>query len=331
MSPVTGSELNQDAVWQQALDWFLLIQSDPDNEIHQQDLAIWLAEDEKHRRAYSRAAKVWALTGDPAIATGAEEDRQPEETVIELPQRSRAKRYIMGSVAALAASLLIIFGISWLNPAPDADYRTQTAEILDVPLQDGSKVYLDAKSAFSDLSDTETRRIRLHSGRAFFDVSPKDPRPFHVDMGEVTVRVTGTSFDMNYGEDWLSVSVKSGSVQVEAISAGGEQSHDLTPGTRIRINRETGDMIKDNRSQRLIGSWRTGRLIVENTTVAELVEEIRRHYSGSILMADPSIAGKRVTGVFNLANAEQALQAAIEPYGGNLRNPVPSLVIVSPY
>lgn len=53
-----------DPVWEQAMDWFLLVRESPEDDALRQDLELWLVADESHRTAFHKVQKVWALTGD---------------------------------------------------------------------------------------------------------------------------------------------------------------------------------------------------------------------------------------------------------------------------
>jgi transmembrane sensor len=78
-----------------------------------------------------------------------------------------------------------------------------------------------------------------------------------------------------------------------------------------------------------IASWRDGRLMVDNVTVADVVEEFRRYYPGVILLRDQRLAARRVTGVFDLHDPVAGLRAVLQPYGGHLTTITPWLLLVS--
>ena len=45
-------------------------------------------------------------------------------------------------------------------------------------------------------------------------------------------------------------------------------------------------------------SWRTGRLIFSDEPLGDVVEELNRHSDRKIVLADPTLADLRVSGVF---------------------------------
>ena len=212
-------------------------------------------------------------------------------------------------------------------PRAGTEYATSTAEIRAISLADGSKVQLAPESAFSVSLTAQSRTVRMSHGRAFFEVAKDAARPFIVQAGDISVTVLGTVFDLRVSDDTIAVAVQHGRVGVRPSQKQAEEY--LAPGDQITIRRSTGGIEAEIVPETTVGSWKEGQLSVFNTSVAEVVSEIRRYHGGWIIVADDSLAAERVTGLYNLQKPDMALAAMVQPVGGSVRQFSPFLTILS--
>lgn len=291
------SFLRDDPVWRQTLDWRRRLDAAPGDAALRARHARWLAENPAHAQAQARLEKVWLLTGS-----------LPAANVV--PLRRRLPPRLAAAVLAVAACLTLM-----LMPRLGADHRTATGEIQRLALADGSTIHLDGASAVNVALDEGTRAVTLRQGQAFFEVTRDPGRPFTVTAGLVRVTVVGTAFDVRRGDDGVSVSVRSGAVRV---AAGGTEVL-LAPGDRLAVG-SSGGWKRDRVDPALVASWRDGRLVAEGATIAEVVEELRRHHSGMIVLNDDQLGQRRVFGIYDLSDPLAALRAAVHPHGGAVRD-----------
>jgi transmembrane sensor len=293
--------------WDHALDWLLRVEAAPEDRLLRGQRDAWLAAHESHATAYRQAERVWRLTG--AVPPAA--------------RSSRPVRWRPGglALAALAACLML-----WLASDPGvamrADYRTSAGETRDIALPDGSIVSLDADSAIAVGSGD--RSVELLAGRAFFQVQRNMAHAFTVKAGAAKVAVLGTAFDVLLSERSITVAVQSGSVSV----AGSSQSVTLQSGHRAIVDRVDGTITAATVGVGGIAAWRSGKLVVEGVLVAEVIEELDRHHTGVILLRDPVLGARRITGVFDLRDPDAALRAVLRPYGGSVLAITPYLLVV---
>lgn len=314
-----------DPAWEQALDWLMRIQAAPEDETLRQACAHWVSESEAHSKAYRKAEKVWCLTGAIPAAFPA----RPASRTAQSPSPTRGRRHaLMGVAAALAACLVLVFGPD-LNRRWGADFHTGTGETRPISLADGSAIDLDAESAIDVSLSADRRAVSLRTGRAFFRVAADPTRPFVVSAGKTTVTVTGTAFDVaSIGQD-IVVEVQSGSVLVTVAGVGQEVNIALKPGERVRLSGPDGRLTEDAVPPAQVGLWRSGRLVVNGATLAQVVEALRPRYHGLILIKDETLANRQVTGVFDLNDPVAALEAALQPHGGVVSQPIPHVMVVS--
>ena len=304
----------------EAVEWLLRLQAAPEEPAVREEFDEWLASGESRRRAWRSVQRAWALSGDlPAPP----EDRRPS---VPVPPRVPGIGWrILG--LGLAAIAAIHFGpiiaLQWM-----ADYTTSIGELREVTLEDGSVVHLDAGSAIAVHYGTERREVSLLAGRAFFEVVAGTARPFVVRTDDATVSVTGTSFDVRTDDDGLSVAVLSGTIEVGG-GAGSEPARRLTGGESLTIDRRSRKIEQARIPPQDVASWREGRLVVDGASLAEVVEELGRHYRGYIIIRDPDLAARCVTGVFDLRRPLDALQAIAGSQRASITRITPYLLLLS--
>jgi len=246
-------------------------------------------------------------------------------------QALRSQRIRRNGWRALGLALATIAAI-YLAPIVSlqwkADYATSIAELRDVTLEDGSVVHLDAGSAIAVNYGAERREVSLLAGRAFFEVVPGMDRPFVVRADDVTVAVTGTAFDVRTADDGLAVAVLSGTVEVGTAGARVPVRR-LAGGDSLTIDRHSRKVEQARVAPENVASWREGRLVVDGASLAEVVEELGRHHRGFILLRDPELAARRVTGVFDLRRPLDALDAIAGSQRASIVRLTPYLVLLS--
>ncbi|WP_052338177.1 FecR family protein [Nitrospina gracilis] len=205
--------------------------------------------------------------------------------------------------------LLFLFGGSfWL---PDAwvritsDHYTETGERRELTLTDGSTVYLDTGSALSVEFSPQIRRLVLDRGRALFVVAEDKDRAFEVAAGGGTVRALGTAFEVLRKPGGVVVTVLESRVQVSRDSS----KTNLTSGQQIHYSSDTGLSGVAMVDREDIATWRRGKLVFHNQTLAEVIEEVNRYHKGTILILDPQLRSSKVSGVFDITDPGLVLQA----------------------
>lgn len=143
-------------------------------------------------------------------------------------------RWLIG----LAASVLLIVTGWWLYGGIDdrqdiewQSLKTVIGEQKKIGLPDGSTIFLNGDSEIlfpRNLSKMDYRIIKL-KGEAFFDVASDSTRPFFVLTSNFSIRVLGTSFNVDT-ELEESVTVHEGQVQV-------------VPVTETQVNKNLSDLL----------------------------------------------------------------------------------------
>ncbi len=319
---MTGDPTDEDLL-AQAVDWRMRIDAAPEDGALRSALEGWLATSQAHRSAWRDVERLKRVA-DALPADYAD----PQGPVLAGPQPRRVGGMRLRRAAvvalALAACLAFVF-LPTLQLWLASDHRTATAELRAVTLDDGSTVSLDAASAIAVRYGAARREVALLSGRAFFEVVPAADRPFVVDA---TVTVTGTAFDVRSSAQTTSVAVQSGTVEV-ALGHGRRPAAVLTGGQRLDIERKSDRLAKADIPPGDVASWRYRRLVVDRAAMADVVEELGRHYPGVMLMRDRALGDRLVSGVFDLSQPIEALQAAVRTHDGSITRITPYLVVIS--
>ncbi len=160
----------------------------------------------------------------------------------------------------------------------------------EITLADGTKVWLNAGSQFSyPLKFTGNTREVYLAGEAFFEVESDAAKPFHVITGDMTIRVTGTRFNVtSYANDQTTQAVLlSGKIDA-ARNKRFSRSLQLEPGERIVYNKQDERFEKESVDVELYASWVNGYLIFENEPVENIFKKLERYYNKNILTEELS-------------------------------------------
>ncbi len=310
---------------QEALNWLIALQDEPDDRDTSARFDAWLKESVENAQAWAEAQHVWTALGDAR-------DKAVNKSSRIKPRAAREKRFHKVRFAAFAVITAAICLVLLLQPAINiwlhADYQTATAETRQIRLEDGSNVYLGADSAIDIAFTAQGRNVALLSGEAYFEVEPDQARPFMVDANGVETRVLGTGFNVSMTNDGVAVAVNHGRVSVAAPQMTASVEKPLEAGDWVRVGFH-GQIERGKDAPELAGGWRNGILVVKNQRVGDVIDDIRRHYKGTILIADRTIAAQHVTGVYDLKNPADALLAVVQAHGAQIRHIGPWIMLVS--
>ena len=282
------------AAW--AARWVVRLSADDVQESEALAFDAWLRASEGHQAAYDAALEVWLLTG-----AGAAEILAALPTPRPQPVNPR-RWYVMagGLAAALAAAFI---ALPMIQSAPTEVYATAKGEHRTVSLADGSTIELNGSSRVTVTLARDKRRVTLADGEALFDVAHDPRRPFHIAAGDRTVAVVGTRFDVRHRDGQLAVTVERGVVEVRPTAdTGAGRAFRLHPGQRLEHRQGLADAQISLTDPAEALSWRTGRLVIRNWSLGEVVAELNRQFDRPILLDDPSLATARVSGVLVMDN-----------------------------
>lgn len=286
-----------------------------------------------------------ALVDDlPESSSGLGTASSPEELSMQsalpsnrrLPNQSPRK---WGTVAIAAAIVLLALTVLLdLLVSPSAvdtantthRYVTQIGEIKTITLADGSVINLNTGTELLVTTGSSQRLVTLRRGEAFFTVVKDPVRPFAVEVGEQSISVLGTAFNVRKYPDRLQLAVREGLVAVhpkqEAASAtsrklenNGDSSAPVRLSTSNQIRVPAGWVVElEQASQELVGhpsveidslvSWRQGVLAFNRLPLSDIVKELNRYSAKKILIEDSAIMELEFSAVVNISELDMALK-----------------------
>lgn len=271
----------------------------PLSETDRQTLEAWLAGDERRRGALLRARAMFMRSGGLAALAELEHDADavfPARRAF-LPRR----RFLAwGGGAVAAAAVGTVAGVSALAPSA---YATERGEIRLAPLADGSTVMLNTETRVRVKYDGARRFVRLLEGEAYFTVLADQGRPFVVQVGdELLSTTTGVFRVRRLKGSPIDVLVLHGSLNLR----GGERGKPSTVvgrNARLLLADDKGDpgvsvepVSADALARDL--AWREGMIAFEGETLAQAAAAFARYSDTHIVVENPALARRRITGLF---------------------------------
>lgn len=162
-------------------------------------------------------------------------------------------------------------------------------------LSDGTRVWVNSGTRLVyPVCFTGTERVVELDGEAYFQVSRDTARPFIVRTGGSSVKVYGTSFNVNaYGEDshaWTTL--ETGSV---GVLVGGRE-YRLRPGEQADVVKESGEVRVREVNPRAYCSWHEGAFIFEEERLETILTRLSRWYNVEVTYADEAMKELHFTG-----------------------------------
>lgn len=189
---------------------------------------------------------------------------------------------VAGVAAAAVIGLVFLFSHEKNTNTPGAEY---VVEGLDnartrVCLPDGSIVRLNAGSKLS-YQEKFNREVSL-TGEACFEVAANENHPFRVSIGELTLVVTGTVFNVRAYKDEprIETTLASGKLRIE--NSLGEQIFLLRPGQKVSCDVNGGDIVSTS-----VDAWELlldiyGQVTISDVSLTELCGILEHIYNVSI-------------------------------------------------
>lgn len=265
--------------------------------------------------ALHRAARLWNMIDHAVLAER-----------LEALRLANGGRRHGAPFRRLAVSALMLAGISlavsqsdlWI--ALQADARTGYGESRILSLADGSRITLDGHSAVDIAYEARTRRVRLLSGRAQFEVAPAPNRPFLVEAQGGVTRALGTTFTVNY--DGRDVVVSAIRHNIEVSKSGARAL--LQPGQSVRYEDRMGQRMP---SPPDADAWMHGLAIFRNSPLSEIANALQR-YSDRRIIVWGAARDRRFSGVIHTTDPIGGIAAMTRSAGLTLRL-LPGMAIIT--
>jgi len=215
--------------------------------------------------------------------------------------------------AAFVAAVGVALAFGWQTYSGKS-YRTGLGEQRMVRLEDGSRLRLDTASQVRVRFGSSERAIELVSGQAFFEVAHDAARPFVVLADGASITALGTRFDVSRTNARVEVTLVEGKVRVDGETAGAPASWTLKPGQQVAMGPGLTKSVVRTVDVGAATSWTTGRLVFQGVPLASAIEEVNRYSPRKVVLEDPKLGARPVTGVFDSGDTDAFVAAVGDVY-----------------
>ena len=296
-----------------AADWLARRDSGAWTDTDQQALDAWIAASIAHRVAWLRLSSAWER-GDrlgalrtPGIPMPAPSPAPPPQPQAARPA-SRLSRFSLQRIAAgvlVAAAATAWFGWQYMHEEQGQQYATAVGARQSVALADGSRLTLNTATQVRTAVNDSGRKVWLDAGEAYFDIAHDKKRPFVVIAGDRRITVLGTRFLVRRQGEQVNVTVEEGRVQIASAHPGAKSAEPTVLTRNQAAVTHADNVLVMSKATKQVDdelSWREGKLVFDQTTLADAAAQFNRYNTRQLVIADPAIAQVRIGGSFDANN-----------------------------
>lgn len=310
----------------------------------------WLALDPEHLIAWEEMSAAMAVVNRPrqlGLAEAAAREIGSEETRA-AHRPFRQVRYVLPIFAGLAAAAVLMLAFLLRDPVHQAQHSQLGATTVVVPdkrtLEDGTLVEMSSEAAIEVVYSATKRQVRLLRGQAHFAVKSDRARPFTVTAAKMEVVAVGTEFAVSLESREVNVIVTEGRVAVATApvlegATAPSQEPSVGPvfasaGMRVAIPTE-GVAATPPRVENLIPSqietalaWRSPRFEFSSAPLAEVIAEFNRNSTVYLVLGNPGLGQRRVSGIFWPSNPEGFAKLIASSLGVRIEHAGPDRIVL---
>ncbi|WP_045855631.1 FecR family protein [Teredinibacter purpureus] len=292
----------------QAIMWLVKLESSTLTEADEHAFFQWLDASEVHQAAYVKAENLW----------------QRGEALERITRNSEAPQseWHMLWLGLTAACACLLVGVFYFLPGGGefteaAQYSTAVGEQHEHQLVDGSVLTLNTATRLQVDISAEQRIVTLEAGEAFFDIKHDPARPFDVVTAHGVTRVMGTRFSVRALDNDTVVTVLKGRVALGAkkMNRVFSTTQELQANEQLSLGAaQSGEKPASIDATNAL-AWRTRQLIFKGQPLHRVVAELNRYFPETLIVADPLLANKTITAVFQLNQFGATLTTLTASFG----------------
>jgi transmembrane sensor len=293
----TARPISADDVRAQAAEWLARRVSGEWTEAEQKELDAWMQRSASHRVAFLRVQGAWSHTYRLAAL------RKP---MLQKVPPSKARSFVMARAAAILAVVAVGIGTTlYLQKPQERIFATALGDRATVTLGDGSVVELNTDTKLRARIGADKRTLWLDKGEAYFKVVHDPKRPFVVIAGNRRLTDIGTKFIVRRDADRLKVSLLEGSVQFDTNGSPGKAPILLVSGDElVATNTSVSTTRRPLTALSKEMSWRTGMLVFDKASLADIATEFNRYNRKKLVIADATAARRTIGASFSINDVE---------------------------
>jgi len=231
-------------------------------------------------------------------------------------------RRVIWKVMRYAASILLLIGLSFVSyryvtprehPKMAVVAVSGNEAVRKIVLDDSTCVYLSAGSRieYPERFAKNERKVSVE-GKVYFEVATDLKCPFYVKTDSYTVKVLGTSFEVNAYKFAQISDVTLVEGKVEIFDRDMASMCTLQPGQLFEIDKLSNQFTLQQVNADMYASWHEGKLEFDGLTFAEIVKILERHYNVRFFMDEGIAKDIRLVGSLKFQKDIHQMMRAIE-------------------
>ena len=216
--------------------------------------------------------------------------------------------------AILIIPLLVLSAYLYMNQDNSAydtieyqEVRSPHGTFSEVRLPDGTNVWLNGGSSLKyPLTFRKGERKVFLSGEGYFEVHSDKENPFVVKTDQMTLRATGTAFNIEaYTKDSITaVTMVNGKIDVVFENSSPVT---MTPGERASFNNQTKQCLITQTDPYKWYAWKDGLMIFRDDPLEFVFKKIGQTFNVNITVKDSAIAKQLYRATFEDESLDEIL------------------------
>ncbi len=312
----------EDGLADEARAWVTLLLSGEATQGDARLLAGWRMTSPEHERAFAQAARTHQITREAIRSLKAERTPQVERRFGRAPI---SRRVLIGGGVAVAAGLATIAVLrpDAFTPSQLEEIQTAKGERRTVDMGHGVSVELNTLSRVALRDDLGQGGFELLRGEALVSVA-SSVSPIQIATGAARIIAGGARLGLRNLSGDLSATCLEG--QARVLLKGREAL--LSAGQKVVWG--AGELGAVTQLAQAAGSeWWRGVLVFNNKRLGDVIGELNRYREGRIVVANPAIADRRISGAFYINQLDQVVEQLRLAYGVKIVRMPGNILIVS--
>lgn len=232
---------------------------------------------------------------------------------------SRTRRLIpnwLKVAAAILIPLILTNAIIWFifekqdNNIAWQEIVVPRGEKQQMIFQDGTRIWLnsDTKLKYPVEFSGNQREVKLE-GEAYFEVKKNPRKPFFVRVNNLSVKVTGTSFNIKaYREEKvITTTLDEGKISLLAQQNNGPVEYALAPGQQAFYSKNTSAIEIRKIAIGQNSSWKEKKIKFKDTPLMEVIKVLERWYNVKFIVIDKGLSTYTYTITFRNESLQNVL------------------------
>ncbi len=254
-----------------------------------EQLKEWLDSDPDNKQLFMEMKTCWSASSVKMDTISKSRSRTWRKL---LDKYNRRLGFNWSAAAAVAAFLLLVptffLGKHFSGDMPEEQLiyvQTQMGQKAEITLPDDTHVWLNSGTKISYLADYNitNRKVTLHEGEAFFDVTHSDEHKFLLGTADgVAVQVHGTEFDVRSYHDDTDVDIVLLDGKVDVLGTDSNKLVELKPGEICTWKKDGSGFVVGKCEADEESVWRFGELRIDRLPLTKVVSLMEKWYGVDI-------------------------------------------------